>query len=35
LQKLDKSWHICVDSICLDSRGKIGVVLTVMHDVNK
>jgi hypothetical protein len=24
-----------VDSICLDGRGKVGLLLNSMHDINK
>jgi hypothetical protein len=29
------SWHYAVDSICLDTSGKMGVLLNSMHDINK
>jgi hypothetical protein len=35
LHKMDQSWHISVDSICLNTEGKIGALLNAMHDVNK
>lgn len=31
----DRNWHISVDSIVLDTGGRIGVAMQVMHDVNK
>ena len=31
----DRDWHYCVDSICLDTRGKGALLLNAMHDVNK
>lgn len=35
LHKDDASWHYSVDSILLDTKGRIGVVMQVMHDINK
>lgn len=35
LHKNDASWHYCVDSIVLDTKDRIGVVMQVMHDINK
>ena len=35
LHKTEESWHILVDSILLDTKGKIGVVMQVMHNINK
>jgi hypothetical protein len=35
LHKMDRSWHISVDSIYLNTEGKIGALLNAMHDVNK
>jgi hypothetical protein len=35
LHREDRDWHISVDSICLDTKGKIGLVLNAMHDINK
>jgi hypothetical protein len=35
LHREDRGWHISVDSICLDIKGKIGFVLNAMHDINK
>lgn len=32
---LDRSWHISVDSIILDTKGRIGDVMHAMHDINK
>jgi hypothetical protein len=34
LHKMDRSWHILVDSICLNTQEKIGALLNVMHNVN-
>jgi hypothetical protein len=31
----DRGWHYAVDSICLDTNGKMGVLLNAMHDINK
>jgi hypothetical protein len=30
-----KVWHILVDSICLDTKGKTRLLLNAMHDINK
>ena len=35
LHKMDEAWHFMVDSILLDTKGKIGVVMQVMHNINK
>jgi hypothetical protein len=35
LHSSDRSWHYSVDSICLDARGKGGLLLNAMHDINK
>ena len=35
LHRDDKDWHISVDSICLDTKGKTGLLLNAMHDINK
>ena len=35
LHKTDDAWHYMVDSILLDTKGKIGVVMQVMHNINK
>jgi hypothetical protein len=29
------SWHYAVDNICLNTSGKMGVLLNAMHDINK
>jgi len=34
LHSLDPAWHICVDSIVLDTRQRIGVAMQAMHDIN-
>jgi hypothetical protein len=31
----DEDWHYLVDSILLDTKGKNGLVMQVMHDINK
>ena len=31
----DKEWHYAVDSIVLDTKGRIELVMHVMHDINK
>lgn len=28
-------WHVSVDSIILDTKGRIGVAMQLMHDINK
>ena len=35
LHQTEDSWHYLVDSILLDTNGKIGLVMQVMHDINK
>ena len=35
LHKIEEEWHYLVDSILLDTKGKIGVVMQVMHNINK
>ena len=35
LHSTDAAWHYSVDSILLDTKGKIGVFMQVMHDINK
>jgi hypothetical protein len=35
LHSTDRTWHYSVDSICLDTRGKGGLLLNAMHDINK
>jgi hypothetical protein len=35
LYSTDRSWHYSVDSICIDARGKGGLFLNGMHDINK
>lgn len=31
----DENWHYLVDSILLDTKGKNGLVMQVMHNINK
>ena len=35
LHRTDESWHYLVDSILLETNGKIGLVMQVMHNINK
>jgi hypothetical protein len=35
LHEMDQSWHISVDSICFNTKGKIRALLNAMHNVNK
>ena len=35
LHSTERKWHYAVDSICLDARGKEGLLLNAMHDINK
>jgi len=35
LHSTDPSWHYMVDSILLETQGKLGVVMLAMHDINK
>ena len=35
LHNTDEAWHFSVDSILLDTKGKIGVLMQVMHNINK
>jgi hypothetical protein len=35
LHSTDQNWHYSMDSICLDARGKGGLLLNAMHDINK
>jgi hypothetical protein len=34
LYKNDRQWHYSVDSICLDTTSKGGLLLNAMHDIN-
>jgi hypothetical protein len=31
----DPEWHYFVDNICLDTKGKVALLLNAMHDINK
>ena len=35
LHSADRNWHVCVDSIVLDTRQRIGAAMQAMHDINK
>ena len=35
LHSHDREWHYSVDSICLDTKGKVALLMNVMHDINK
>jgi hypothetical protein len=35
VHQTDEDWHYLVDSILLDTKGKNGLVMQVMHDINK
>jgi hypothetical protein len=35
LHRDDLEWHYAVNSICLDTRGKGGLLMNAMHDINK
>ena len=35
LHRHEDSWHYLVDSILLDTNGKTGLVMQVMHNINK
>ena len=35
LHNTEEDWHYSVDSILLDTKGKIGLVMQVMHNINK
>ena len=35
LHKYEDSWHFSVDSILLETNGKTGLVMQVMHNINK
>jgi len=35
LHQHEASWHYSVDSIILDTKDRLGVVMHVMHDINK
>jgi hypothetical protein len=31
----DANWHFSVDCICLDIKGRVGLALHAMHDINR
>jgi hypothetical protein len=35
LHSTNPSWHYMVDSIVLETQGKLGVVMLAMHNINK
>jgi hypothetical protein len=35
LHRDDREWHYSVDSICLNTKGKGGLLMNAMHDINK
>ena len=35
LHRTDEDWHYLVDSILLDTKGRNGLVMQVMHNINK
>ena len=35
LHRDEREWHYMVDSICLDTKGKVAHLLNAMHDINK
>jgi hypothetical protein len=35
LHRDDIEWHYSMDSICLDTKGKGGLLMNAMHDINK
>jgi hypothetical protein len=35
LHQDDRAWHYAVDSIYLDTRGKDGLLMNAMHNINK
>jgi hypothetical protein len=35
LHKNGPEWHYFVDSICLDTKSKVALLLNAMHDINK
>ena len=35
LHRTDEDWHYLVDSILLETNGKVGLVMQVMHNINK
>jgi hypothetical protein len=35
LHSNDPEWHYSMDNICLDTKGKVALLLNAMHDINK
>jgi len=35
LYNKDPKWHVSIDSIILDTKGRLGATMQVMHDINK
>lgn len=35
MHSADPIWHISVDTILLETKGRLGVAMQVMHDINK
>src|SRR5450759_648506 len=35
LHSNDREWHYTVDSISLDTKGRVAMLLNAMHDINK
>lgn len=35
LHRTEEEWHIAVDCIVLDTKGRVELVMQVMHDINK
>ena len=35
LHSHDREWHYSVDSIYLDTKGKVALLMNAMHDINK
>ena len=35
LHRDDREWYYAVDNICLDTRGKGGLFINAMHNINK
>jgi len=31
----NEKWHVAMDSIVLDTKGRIGLAIHAMHDINK
>ena len=35
LHREDRKWHYMVDTICLDTKDKVAILMNAMHDINK